>query len=135
MWPDRGFEFAEVASDGVNILAEQFAECAIDIEMDPRPVIGIADLADALDDPVCISDQLLASSPMSRSTCWNEACGNSSTRFRIMRSIICTSSLWQDARMGIGAVAIAQPYSRLTISVIVQRLDSAAACRRAWVMP
>jgi hypothetical protein len=29
-----------------------------------------------------------------------------------MRSIICASSLWQDARIAIGAVAISQPYSR-----------------------
>ena len=52
-----------------------------------------------------------------------------------MRSIICASSLWQDARIAIGAVAISQPYSRLTISAIVQRLARAAACSKAWVMP
>src|SRR5215831_20585365 len=114
MWPDRGFEFAEVASDGVNILAEQFAERAIDIEMDPRPVIGIADLADALDDPVCISDQLLALEPDVALDLLERGVRQQLDPLQDHAVDHLQVSLWQDARMGIGAVAIAQPYSRLT---------------------
>ena len=59
----RRFELAEIDGDRVDVAAEQFAERAVDIEMDPRPVIGVPDLADALDDPVRIGDQLLALEP------------------------------------------------------------------------
>src|SRR5678816_4204644 len=66
--------------------------------------------------------------PTCSDTIWNEACGSSSTRFKITRSSWPWSSLWQEARIGIGAVAIVLPYSRAITSAIVSlRLNAVAS--------
>ena len=52
----RGFQRVEIAGDRIDIVAEQFAERTIDVEVDLRSVIGVADLADPPDDPLRIGD-------------------------------------------------------------------------------
>jgi hypothetical protein len=52
----RRLELAEIVGNGIDILAEQFPERAVDVEMNLRTVTRFTDLTDAPDDPTRISD-------------------------------------------------------------------------------
>ena len=54
---------AEIIGERLELHLEEFAERAVDVEMDARPIIAIADLADALRDLAREGDELLALEP------------------------------------------------------------------------
>jgi len=57
---DRRRQLSEIIGDRRGVVAEQFADRTVDVEMDGRPVIRLPDFADAADDALGISDQLFA---------------------------------------------------------------------------
>src|SRR5262249_8135459 len=57
---DRSRQPAEIAGERGGIVAKEFAERAVKVEMDRRAIIPVADLADAADDAFGVGDELFA---------------------------------------------------------------------------